>query len=80
MMQNSCVRFTRKVWRKTRANKTPDGWSLWDKNLPAVQKLFDTMEPFVDDDAYDVAKTWNLSDACHSIVSSSIVSSVKPMM
>ena len=66
---SSCIRFqhlrfTRKVWRKARQGKTEDGWPAWVREQPVVQLLFDTMQPFVDEDSQDVAKAWTIDEAC----------------
>ena len=49
------------MWRKARAAKTDEGWPVWVNHTTGVKCLFDTMEPFVDEDAYDVAKAFNIN-------------------
>ena len=54
------LRLTRKVWRKTRQNQNDEGWPNWVKMQKPVLDLFDTMQPFVDEDVSDAAKVWGI--------------------
>ena len=49
------------MWRKARAAKNDEGWPIWVKHSNGVQHLFETMEPFMDEESYDVAKAWNIN-------------------
>ena len=53
------LRFTRRTWRKARS--APDGWPMWVKLQTPALELFETMQPFQDEDDYDVAKAWGIS-------------------
>ena len=56
-----CPRLTRKTWRKARQNQTDEqGWPNWVKMQKPVLDLFDTMQPFLDEDEYDAAKAWGI--------------------
>lgn len=54
------LRFTRKTWRKARSAPA-EGWPMWVKLQKPVLELFETMQPFQDEDDYDVAKAWGIS-------------------